>query len=313
MDCKNEIIYYIIVLNNIIMVVKCEFDGCEKIPNYNFKGETKARFCASHKEDGMLDIKHKMCEFDGCETRANFGLPGNKATRCKTHVLEGMIPNPKKKCFHEDCKEIAIYGIGYAKFCEKHKEENSINLIEKKCKSCGFLNILDKKGMCYTCDPNVFNTVRLAKQKRVKDFLDANGMEYESYDKIIPESCAKERPDFLFLSKSKLHYVILEVDENQHKDRPEQCECTRMVNISQSLTMPTIFIRYNPDKFSVKRVKKDPSHNERMKILKEILNYAIELKNDDLTGYCSYRNLFFDGWKKTDVIYNPITNFEKEN
>ena len=138
-------------------------------------------------------------------------------------------------------------------------------------------------------------------------------MEYESYDKIIPESCAKERPDFLFLSKSKLHYVILEVDENQHKDRPEQCECTRMVNISQSLTMPTIFIRYNPDKFSVKRVKKDPSHNERMKILKEILNYAIELKNDDLTGYCSYRNLFFDGWKKTDVIYNPITNFEKEN
>ena len=76
--------------------------------------------------------------------------------------------------------------------------------------------------------------------------------------------------------------------------------------------MPTVFIRYNPDKFKVKKVNKDPSHNERMKILKEILNYAINLKFDELVGYCSFRDIFFDGWEKSNVIYNPITPFEME-
>jgi hypothetical protein len=30
-------------------------------------------------------------------------------------------------------------------------------------------------------------------------------------------------------------YVILEVDENQHKNYPELCECIRMKNIAEEL------------------------------------------------------------------------------
>ncbi|CAN0409305.1 unnamed protein product, partial [Ectocarpus sp. 8 AP-2014] len=38
----------------------CEFLGCSKHPHYAFEGD-KARFCASHKEPGMVDVKHKRC------------------------------------------------------------------------------------------------------------------------------------------------------------------------------------------------------------------------------------------------------------
>lgn len=74
-----------------------------------------------------------------------------------------------------------------------------------------------------------------------------------SYDSAINYTTCqdKTRPDFMFDTLNHTHYVIVEVDENQHSGRLEACECTRMVNITQSNQRPTLFIRYNPDEYHV--------------------------------------------------------------
>ena len=40
----------------------CEYFGCKTISNFNYKGENKAKFCTTHKEEGMIDIKNKKCK-----------------------------------------------------------------------------------------------------------------------------------------------------------------------------------------------------------------------------------------------------------
>jgi hypothetical protein len=57
----------------------------------------------------------------------------------------------------------------------------------------------------------------------------------------------KLRPDILF--DKVTHLVIVEVDEHQHKDRVEWCECSRMVNLFEISDPPTVFLRYNPHAF----------------------------------------------------------------
>jgi very-short-patch-repair endonuclease len=62
----------------------------------------------------------------------------------------------------------------------------------------------------------------------------------------------KENIDQIFLYDCKTHYVVLEVDEEQHRGKTYECDQKRMWEIAQSLGMPSIFIRYNPDKYKVR-------------------------------------------------------------
>jgi len=54
------------------------------------------------------------------------------------------------------------------------------------------------------------------------------------------------RPDFLHQAVQGL---ITETDEDQHKCRFESDEITRMLEITKSLGKPTLFIRFNPDRY----------------------------------------------------------------
>lgn len=332
---------------NMIDVInkKCQEKDCETIPNFNYKGEKNGircdkhkleemvnvkniicsykncqnnanytqdkntYFCRLHKEKNMYNIKIKKCIIEKCFEKAEYNYPGHNIIYCKNHKKENMIKNSNKKCQEKDCKEIAVFGLNKAIFCEKHKEEDHKNLVEKLCKSCNLLNIVDEKKLCYVCNPDNFNKVRLAKQRKIKDFFDINNIKYETYDKIYYQQCGKERPDFLFLSKNG-HFVIIEVDEEQHKSNQEICECSRMINISQELNSPTIFLRYNPDSYKIDNVKYNPSHKKRMKDLIEVLNYCLNIEPENLKAYCVYKQLFFDNYhlnKKFDII----TPFEK--
>ena len=62
------------------------------------------------------------------------------------------------------------------------------------------------------------------KEKVIKDLLSVNGLAPTSHDQVPFDTTlyGRERPDFLF--DVGTHVVILEVDENQHKDR--QCLCS---------------------------------------------------------------------------------------
>jgi hypothetical protein len=241
-----------------------------------------------------------VCIHEGCDTRSNFGVPGYSVSRCKQHIEAGMIVKPKSKCCHAKCKDNALYGISIPIACETHKEDFHLNLVEKECVNCKFLYILNKKGFCNICDPDEFNRTRLAKQNQIKNFLDINNIEYVSCDRMVEMGeCFTYRPDFLF--DCGTHFVVLEVDENQHKHIDKNCETIRMINIFQSLGIKTKFVRYNPDEYKFNKSKRNPSFSTRGLKLKEALKYAFE---DELISELSIKYLFYDNNENT--VFKPI-------
>jgi hypothetical protein len=89
--------------------------------------------------------------------------------------------------------------------------------------------------------------------------LDVHKLKYKHNKVPNGTKCGRERPDFVFKFVDRI--VILEVDENQHKSYPEECERIRMFNITQSFGgKPVFWIRYNPDSFKSKNEKQKKSN-----------------------------------------------------
>lgn len=95
----------------------------------------------------------KRCQSDGCQTRPSFGLPGHQSIHCAVHKQIGEKVNPMKKCQSSNCRNLALFGYTVAIHCEQHKFEQEVDLIQRKCVSCGLLDVLDEKALCPTCDP----------------------------------------------------------------------------------------------------------------------------------------------------------------
>lgn len=103
--------------------------------------------------------------------------------------------------------------------------------------------------------------------------LDVNEYKYESCDRMIEHGvCFSYRHDFVF--DCGTHFVVLEVDEGQHRGYDTKCEDIRMINVYQSLGLTTKFIRYNPDAYKMGKNKKDPSFHQITKLLQTALDCA---------------------------------------
>ena len=288
----------------------CNENNCTKQPSYDFIGG-KGIYCKEHKKDNMIDIKHHKC--NECDSRALYGKPGSKPSVCFIHRKKGMIKRSSFKCTL--CDSPAIYGNYLtALHCEKHKLLNDINLVEMPCTSCGLVMILDKNNNCEYCNPEIFKKMQLVKQNELMSYLDAKDFKGYSTDKIVDNGiCGKERPDRVFDFDDKI--IILECDENQHKERNCLCEQTRMINISQTFGgLPVYFIRFNPDKYISSKIDKSIEdikirYNLLFDLLNSIKNNNIELPSALLS--CIY--LYYDNW---DTFNNEewvvITPFEGE-
>jgi hypothetical protein len=297
---------------------RCVFDNCYRTATYSINGFKTPIFCKLHTTENTIKVVHrKLCVIETCNIGPSYGFPGNSPDYCSIHKKNGTIKYPTTKCKQDNCKELAIYGTNIQLHCDKHKKNNEFNLIEKDCKTCQLPNILNENMECNYCDKETFFKFRLAKQKDVKNYLEAKGFDILLYDKMIDNGiCIKNRPDFVFESKSKGYYVVLEVDEYQHNGYNDICECTRMINIGQSLGMPTIFLRYNPDEYIVylnghKKVK-NPSFTKRMVILELCLKKTLEKTQDEIKqlGFCSIIQLFYNGYNKHLNKYHTLMPFE---
>ena len=111
-----------------------------------------------------------------------------------------------------------------------------------------------------------------------------------------------ERPDFVW--DCKTHYVILEVDEFQHNDRPCECEQTCMVNVTQSLGRPCLWVRYNPDDF--KGQKASLKELRRREMLEKYLIQCHHSSPQNPSEFCRVSYLFFDGFKVNQPIAMEI-------
>lgn len=313
---------------------KCSFEGCTKQPTYGFESK-KALRCKEHIQDGMLDVYHKNCEVNGCPLRAicgyinniakfckahmetgmmilqdlkmeceeqgctsrsKYGKPGSKQTRCYKHRQPGMIRCSNGKC--KKCRMPAIYGSDYIPLhCESHKLDSEINLVEQACFGCGLVMILDSNNKCEYCNPEMFKRAALAKQNKLMDFLDSVDLKGNSTDKIIDGGiCGLERPDRVFDFGDKI--IILECDEEQHRNRSCACEQTRMVNIGQTFGgVPVYFIRFNPDDYLPFNNKNPEDIKARYKLLEILLKNIKDNKYKKLPkALVSAIYLYFDDW-----------------
>jgi hypothetical protein len=109
----------------------CTYNECKKNAQYNYNGETIPIYCKEHMLEGMRHMFYKRCEYvQGCNTTAIYNYPGEKAKYCKTHKEENMIDVKRPKCKEIECLNNAYYGIygNKAEYCSIHKKDDMINL-----------------------------------------------------------------------------------------------------------------------------------------------------------------------------------------
>lgn len=190
-----------------------------------------------------IDVICQKCE---CGKRAYYNFSGQKALFCAGCAQPGMTRNPTQRC--ESCRELALFGKVKRHRCEKHKEEDDINFVERRCSRCGLEEVLDASNICKNCNPVSFPKIQHRKELRIRDILLENDFLFV-HDKVANGVvCGKERPDFVFYFDG--HVVVLEVDEYQHAEYQCECEQIRMINVTQSFGgMPVLWIRYNPDAY----------------------------------------------------------------
>jgi hypothetical protein len=261
-------------------------------PSFNLPGETIAIWCSScpNKASCAVNVKHKKCQ---CGKGAYYNMPGQPAKYCYQCRKAGMMVQPTKKC--SQCKALAIFGQHTRERCEEHKLDHDFNLVEQICQSCGLLEILDNNNKCNACDPTRFTKYLKQKENQIRDFLIANKIPF-TQDKIPNGSqCGKERPDFVVYLPDRV--IIIEVDEDQHKNYQCECEQIRMINISQTFGgIPVFWIRFNPDNFKTENKLIKVSQRKKQEHLLDWLKLSFKKQ---VTHLVEVVYLFYDGCQET--------------
>lgn len=289
----------------------CKYVGCRKNPVFNLPNSDKAIFCYEHCDKiNMVNIVDKRCETHDCNTIVHFGYHGLGKTQCSRCKKPGMIKNPNRRCEVKYCQVLATHGIpdsyispfeNQAWRCHHHAQKEDVDVYAKECVKCGLKQTLDLENTCFFCNPKN-NLQHLHREEiRVREYLIEHGITDGVYDKVIDSGvCGKERPDVLFDCGS--YYTLLETDENQHDRASYGCEQTRMHNIWNMLALPTIFIRYNPHKYSPtvggKRLPGE-NHGTRLEYLLKWIQY---LKANKPQNNLSVVYLFYDGPYNNQIL-----------
>jgi hypothetical protein len=285
----------------------CISDNCQNRARYNFFGN-KTIYCVKHKLEDMIDIDAKKCKFDGCLTSPQFNYV-NKTSGiyCSQHKLLNMVDVKNKKCIFEKCKKKPSFNYEGQKewlYCFTHKLDGMINITINKCKThlCETTANPHYDNYCLRCYTHIYPDKQNRKNYKTKEqtVIDYVKTAFSDLtivtDKINPDGCSKKRPDVLIDLGYQL--IIIEVDENQHKNYDNTCENKRIMEISQdNQHRPIIFIRFNPDKYIVNGIsikscwklskqgilildkRKQPEWENRLSQLKEQIEFWINPTN----------------------------------
>lgn len=270
---------------------KCKYKDCNVRPSYGLE-KHKPVYCKSHAPSDYMDVIHNKCVVENCKIRPTFGSINGKPIHCDEHRLVGEkdvtshvlcelcdkrptygyesfkpihckehklldevdVINVNKLCKYEQCTARASFGLkkGKPNHCSIHKQDKEYNVVSKYCTNCNLC--LPRKGydLCSYCLPNE-SVIAKRKEEIVKNFLNQNNIMYQR-EFYIGKSCGANRVDYLL--DIGTHFIALEVDEFQHTKGNYQtsCEYARMNNIQISLGLPIIFLRFNPDPFTVDKV-----------------------------------------------------------
>jgi hypothetical protein len=255
-------------------------------------------------KEGMIDVLAKSCVEKDCNQRATFNKNGEKPKYCGLHKKKDMVDVRHKRCLEDGCDKEPSYGKPGTKsrmYCAEHKKDGmSYIIVHKTCNTplCGVTPSSKKyEGYCLRCFIHTFPDKPVArnyktKEKTVTDFINGEFPQFTVVtDKKIADGCSKKRPDILINFGD--YVLIVEIDENQHREYDCSCENKRLMELSQDVGhIPIVFIRFNPDDYLdaagktirscwgengngilvVKKSKKD-EWDARLKVLKEQIQY----------------------------------------
>jgi hypothetical protein len=299
---------------------RCQKSGCIKQPSFAKHGDKLPAYCVDHMVRGeMINVIHKRCQKPGCPSRALFGYLTFPAERCADHQDKEnpMVFRPTARCIIKGCREFATSGkASKRQHCSDHAQPGEVFFAKQLCigpnkTGCYEMAMLSPKSqLCVGCDPKYTMVKRVKMEENaVRSLLVHNGYKHFVYDRALPDNCGMTyRPDFLFEKPG--FFVILEVDEHQHKtykcaghcicepnDTPCECEYKRMREITFINTIPTLFIRFNPHKYKTKGSMKSIAarHDELLRVLKQSLI-------DGPKARCEVKYLFYDESVVADQI-----------
>lgn len=294
-----------------VSLKKCIEEGCEVTAKFNTKGLKKGLYCKTHRKEGMIDVLATSCIEKDCDQRATFNKKGEKPKYCGLHKKKDMMDVRHKRCLEDGCDKEPSYGKVGTKgrmYCAEHKKDGmSYIIVHKTCNTplCGVTPSSKKyEGYCLRCFIHTFPDKPVArnyktKEKTVTDFINGEFPQFTVVaDKKIMDGCSKKRPDILINFGD--YVLIVEIDENQHREYDCSCENKRLMELSQDVGhIPIVFIRFNPDDYLdaagkpvrscwgengngilvIKKSKK-AEWDERLKVLKEQIQYWSQNKTN---------------------------------
>jgi hypothetical protein len=112
----------------------CGNETCDKKATFNMPG-LKAKFCAKHKTDEMVDVLNKKCKTCNLK-QPRWNYTGLKSEFCGDCKLEGMIEPNRKLCSCNSTRpSFNLPGLK-AEYCNACKSPDMINVIDARC-VCG--------------------------------------------------------------------------------------------------------------------------------------------------------------------------------
>jgi len=185
------------------------------------------------------------------------------------------------------------------KFCAKHGGSHL-------CISCRVTTTRVKCSECSACRRHREGDTPRKKhefsmKKEIDRCVDAQELvRYTSCDKcatvgLDPLLYGSSRPDFLW--KLETHWVILEVDESQHRGMSYSCERRRELDLYNTAGgLPVTFVRFNPDAFKTGSKSSRVKHKGDQTILRhrQVMQQVKKaIKDTEQTGI-TFVKVFFD-------------------
>ncbi len=191
-----------------------------------------------------------------------------------------------KKCRYERFKEIQKtekykeYKRKYEKTERRIKHVKEYQKEYTKCHSCKlFVTSSRTNYFCSYCSP-ISSKRQKTKELQLKTFLKKYYQLIYNKKVNLDNSCQTYFPDFLI--DCNTFFICIECDENAHRSYDKNCELIRMNNITYSLGLPVVFLRFNPDKKQIKMKTKQT-------ILKSYIDYYTDKKlTDNVIEYLFY-------------------------
>jgi len=311
-------------LEGMINLVKKKCYCGKSQSSYNYEG-LKPEYCSSCKLEGMIDVVHKKCNCSKCTPTFNYnGLTAQYCSSCK---LEGMVNVVNKKCFCNKCiPTFNYYGLT-PQYCSSCKLDGMVNVNNKKCKGdfCIETSANPKyKGYCKHCyqltfpnDPLTFQMKSKTKEIAVRDFINSIFDGFSHDQPLWTGNCDcthRRRIDHRKLIGNTL--LCIETDEYQHKGYNKTDEQIRYDDLFMIHGGKFVFIRFNPDKYTVNGKQRNPYLFVRLSVLEQEIKKQIKrIENDENTELLEIIKLYYDEFecKNTENTIKLENTFVENN